>query len=394
MTDIKQTETLINEVSKIVEKYKNIANETGENFNIFSIMTMEYAEVKTHSAIITELLNPRGSHGKGKAFLELFLEELKEEIQENNLLQNFNLNNVTVLKEEYNGRINQDYTSGGYIDIVIKEHKNVIVIENKIDAGDQFKQLFRYKKHYPNSLLLYLTLYGHKPSQDSIDDLIENVDYYCVSYQKLIKNWLERILNEIEMPLLIQQTIKQYYICVCNITNQNTSVKMNNEIKQLFNEDNIESIQELSMNLNEMISFSNEKFQNKLRQLLTTKIYLDNDLYLEPNFHTDVDGFFITIKLFLKNEENNLHESNQKVINELSKKFDKVFYNNSNHFVWYNPKPFQRHQAFQNLDIKTIYKLYSVEEYLKNFVEDIAVELNEVLELIKLEVLKCHKNKL
>jgi hypothetical protein len=392
MTDIKQTETLINEVSKIVEKYKNIANETGENFNIFSIMTMEYAEVKTHSAIITELLNPKGSHGKGKAFLELFLEELNEEIQENNLLQNFNLNNVTVLKEEYNGRINPDYTSGGYIDIVIKEHKNVIVIENKIDAGDQFKQLFRYKKHYPNSLLLYLTLYGHKPSQDSIDDLIENVDYYCVSYQKLIKNWLERILNEIEIPLLIQQTIKQYHICVCNITNQNTSVKMNNEIKQLFNEDNIESIQELSNNFKVFFDESKVKFELKFNQIIESNknVHLIDDYYLNILSYIDDDGLFIGIQLFHNNEQKNRYQPAEHIIYRLKDKYQKNFYSNPSYFVWYNPTPFEKGQTFEYLDIKTIFNIYVNDEVTNKISE----ELHEVLNFIKEEFIKCHKNKL
>jgi hypothetical protein len=392
MTDIKQTETLINEVSEIVEKYKNIANDTGENFNIFSIMTMEYAEVKTHSAIITELLNPRGSHGKGKAFLELFLEELKEEIQENNLLQNFNLNNVTVLKEEYNGRINQDYTSGGYIDIVIKEHKNVIVIENKIDAGDQFNQLLRYKNHYPNSILLYLTLYGHKPSQDSIDYLKENVDYYCVSYQKLIKNWLERILNEIEIPLLIQQTIKQYHICVCNITNQNTSVKMNNEIKQLFNEDNIESIQELSNNFKVFFDESKVKFELKFNQIIESNktVKLIDDFYLNISSDVDEDGLFISIQLFHNNEQKKLYKPAEHIIEGLKDKFQKNFYSTPSHFIWYNPTPFERGQTFEYLDIKTIFNIYVNDEVTNKISE----EFHGVLNFIKEEFIKCHKNKL
>ena len=34
---------------------------------------MGHYEVRTHSPILVELLNPQGTHGKGSAFLRLFL---------------------------------------------------------------------------------------------------------------------------------------------------------------------------------------------------------------------------------------------------------------------------------------------------------------------------------
>ena len=124
--NVTETQQLVNLVSDKIKEYKEKAQKSGENFNIFSIMNMEYSEVKTHSAIITELLNPKGTHGKGSVFLKLFLEELRKE---NINIPDFNFDTTIVLKEEYIGRINEDYTKGGNIDIVIRDINNQIVIE-------------------------------------------------------------------------------------------------------------------------------------------------------------------------------------------------------------------------------------------------------------------------
>lgn len=41
----------------------------GDFFNIFSILKVERNEVYTHSAMLCELLNPKGSHGMSDKFL-------------------------------------------------------------------------------------------------------------------------------------------------------------------------------------------------------------------------------------------------------------------------------------------------------------------------------------
>jgi hypothetical protein len=379
---------LLLNVANIVSKYNEIARVSGENFNIFSIMNMEYSEVKTHSAIITELLNPKGTHGKGSVFLNLFLEELAKENIE---ISSLDLDNVTVLKEEYIGRINEDYTKGGNIDIVIKDNKYQIVIENKIDAGDQYNQLLRYKNHYLKSTLLYLTLYGIRPSKDSIKHLEINKDFYCVSYEKLIKNWLERIIDEVDLPNLIKENIRQYYICVCNITNQNTSVKMNNEIKQLFNENNIESIQELSNNFKNLVNESKESFYFNLSKKIEPISEKSINEYFKLNviFKEDSDSFYIGIIL----TENNINKNNidfKYLIKEKLKEFkNNIFIDtNENFFIWYAPNIENRKFIFEHLDIKIIYKIYSDDNYLNEITNNISNELNEILEFIKEEILK------
>ena len=151
-------ENLLQQVSIIQKKYDEIAKITGENFNIFSIMRAESDEVRTHSRIIAEFLNPKGIHSQGSIYLELFFEGIESL---NDIKQNFDYENAQVLVEEHIGQIDKHYSEGGYIDIVVKDSKeNVVVIENKIYACDQKGQLLRYKKKYPNCELIYLTLEG------------------------------------------------------------------------------------------------------------------------------------------------------------------------------------------------------------------------------------------
>ena len=50
---------LISQINSINEAYKIVKKNTGEDFNIFGILGMERKEVKTHSRILAELLDPQ-----------------------------------------------------------------------------------------------------------------------------------------------------------------------------------------------------------------------------------------------------------------------------------------------------------------------------------------------
>lgn len=72
------TISLLHRTSAIIAKYDSIANITGENFNVFNVLGMGSSEVKLHSALISELINPKGKHGQGMVFLNHFLKKLQE----------------------------------------------------------------------------------------------------------------------------------------------------------------------------------------------------------------------------------------------------------------------------------------------------------------------------
>lgn len=77
MDDLKLSnmKNIINQLKVIYEKHEELQKQTGDKFNIFSILNMERLEVRTHSAFLYELLNPRGSHNQGYDYLKLFIKK-------------------------------------------------------------------------------------------------------------------------------------------------------------------------------------------------------------------------------------------------------------------------------------------------------------------------------
>lgn len=215
---MEQIRSLLFELSKEVSRENTKLDEKksrGESFNIFSICGVNHYEV-THSAIIAEFLNPLGSHGQGLVFVKAFVESLH--------LQgfDFSFDGVVVTTEMV--------TPNGRIDIVISNgSKQAIIIENKIYAADQWKQLKRYdefaKIKYPNGYkILYLTLNGSDPN----DEESLKVDYITISYKHHVIDWLLRCKHlAIDKPL-IRETLNQYIQHIKNLTN---TIEMENNEK-------------------------------------------------------------------------------------------------------------------------------------------------------------------
>ena len=80
----KYMQTLLKKIGEIQKKQiikQTEISRRGENFNVFNVLGLWSEEVRLHSAMLAELLNPEGSHGCGEAFLKLFIEQvLKIEI--------------------------------------------------------------------------------------------------------------------------------------------------------------------------------------------------------------------------------------------------------------------------------------------------------------------------
>ena len=137
---MKLMEEFLCEFNKLLAKnneIKEYERAQGNSFNIFNVLGMTSNEVKLHSALIVEMLDPNGSHGMKDLFLKAFIEALG--------ISDFNLNtkSASVEKEKNIGRKTQ--TTGGILDIMITDAHKVIIIENKIYASDQDNQLLRYK---------------------------------------------------------------------------------------------------------------------------------------------------------------------------------------------------------------------------------------------------------
>ena len=280
---------LLNNVSLISKKYEDLAEYTGENFNVFNILGI-YSSELSHSSFIANLLNVKGKHGQKDVFLELFIEEFNEMFEENslqrNIIKNFNLISSKSVVEHYAGKVNYENGEGGFIDILINDGEKKIIIENKIWAVDQPKQLLRYNQFDKNAPIIYLTLNGKLPSENSKGELELGKEFICLSYETNIVNWIEKCIKEMANKPIIRETLNQYLILVKQITDQSNNQNMTNElINQIIsNKQNLISYQEL---LNSQNSIKKELFNSiffkdiieKIGNTLNLELVIDEGIY-------------------------------------------------------------------------------------------------------------------
>ncbi len=216
MTDIIQLKQILSNTKRVLKHKRDKEILKGELFNVFSILKMESKENSTHSAFISELLNPKGTHLKKDTFLKLFLKI----VSDNETEEILNTETAQIKVERNIGPRDDINKTGGRIDICLWDNeKKHVSIENKIYAGDQFAQIERYCNYRKGkNKVYYLTLFGSKPSIESRGTLIENHDYYPISYKKHITEWLTLCIKEsVDSPIL-RETLKQYLILIKKLT--------------------------------------------------------------------------------------------------------------------------------------------------------------------------------
>jgi hypothetical protein len=339
-----QIQSLLDSVSNIIQKHETQANYTGENYNVFSIMGMETDEEFTHSKIIGNLLNPKGKHGCGDFFLKSFVEKLNILFEENNLhdmkLEDFGSLVNERITERYAGEVNFTTITGGSIDLVIEDSKQILLIENKIYAADQKYQLARYYNYAKTRgnkkiVMLYLTLDGKNLSdnegnilikefevynipsmvnldenaikiesselkfpidQKTFDEInIENKCFYTpISYKTFIKEWLEASFFFVDNRPMIYYPIKHYYNLIKKLTNQTTSKIMEKEI--------FENLRSSEANFNAFLSL------NKIAEAFFMSIRNEIFEEIENKFKdSEFENFpqFIGDNYYKKNKTNN-----------------------------------------------------------------------------------------
>lgn len=259
-------ESLLTEVAKIAQSKKErekAALIRGEKFNIFELLGLQTDETRLHSNLLAELLNPKGNHGLGDEPLKLFLRDICK-----NQLPNFDKAHATIEKEHFISNIAADYNSGGRVDILIQDtadnkHKNAIIIENKIYAGDQYKQLYRYrnfaKDRYENFIILYLNLLGNPASQDSegsheIDKVSSGEDYIPISYKYDIIPWLKQCRTlAIDKPY-VREILGLYINTLKSLTENDMNNTEKNELLK-YMDDHIEASAEIISVRNDFCSY-------------------------------------------------------------------------------------------------------------------------------------------
>jgi len=282
---------LLIQVSAFIKKYESIAEITGENFNIFKVLGLETNEVQTHSAFLTELLNLEGSHGRKDVFLKLFIDQMKNKFSKEEIFlmrfQNFKPETSRAYTEYHVGFINESRNEGGRIDILIKDKANTaIIIENKINAGDQKNQLVRYNNAYPNAPIFYLTLNGSQPSGESNGSLKNGKEFVCISYEEDVIKWLDQCLKEAVNHPILRESIRQYINLIKLLTNQTMNDKMSEEIARTIakNDDFIKALFELQKS-NIMADVRKELIIKLKEQFAKLSLELNLDLEWDPNIN-------------------------------------------------------------------------------------------------------------
>lgn len=193
------------------------------NYNLLTTVLSPFDEVRLHSRMLHSLLDPNGKHFQGSLFLERFLQMLKLDYFEGKL-------DNCIVKNEHKK-----------IDLYITDGTDYIIIENKIYAGDQEKQIEGYvesvKKENSNIkaenlAVVYLSLGRKKPIGTSLgkfrvkgEILVDGndskvSDFRSIHYKKEIMDWLVQCRHEVQNITNLNHAIEQYMDVVRMINNE------------------------------------------------------------------------------------------------------------------------------------------------------------------------------
>ena len=193
----------------------------GESFNVFSVLRTETDEVNLHSRFLAALLSHRKPDRERARNLEDFLSEVAG-------AGDFEADGAFVERERH------------YIDMLIRDRtrNRAVVIENKIWAGDQPRQLTRYAKQMERegvqADILYLTLDGHEPEKQSAGDS----KVKCVSYKYDLLPWLARCQERAYDEPALRESIAQYASLVRKLTGLDAKGEYMSDLAHLILERN------------------------------------------------------------------------------------------------------------------------------------------------------------
>lgn len=211
-----------------------------KEFNIFTILRNATEEVLLHSRFLFEMLNTRGSHNFEYLYLSAFIDVVnrRREISIPEF-SSHQLSNSYVFRER------------DHIDLLIfLPDGYTLIIENKIYAEDQERQLKRYydevitnyKRDANKLVILYLTLDGHSPSEISTRGL--NHPIHCISYANEINEWLNICIGKTPSYANdVKEVLKQYRCLIVKLANVNERSEIMQQIAELIlkNEDSLKS---------------------------------------------------------------------------------------------------------------------------------------------------------
>lgn len=314
-----EIESLFNKIYLLNQAYKRLEDEKGESYNLFKVIDMTSNETSVHSAFLADLLNPKGLHHMGDAFLRLFTDEFLNDIS-------FSTETAVVEREKHIGPVTA--TTGGRLDIIVTDaDRKAIIIENKIYASDQENQLIRYhnyaEKNTSEHKLFYLSLDGTVHDEDKTakhdnKELIEEEHYFTISYESDILKWLEQCREKVVDKPLIREGISHYINLIKHLTNQTISKEMEKDLKDLILE-NPKYIQNLGI-IREAINISVVELQRRFWELLKNKMEeVDCQVIEDGTYRYALDEKEDRINKYYKSNLNNKRYGFEFLVNKCGK---------------------------------------------------------------------------
>jgi hypothetical protein len=202
---------LSNEIRNIRIEYQF---DSDLGFNFFTSISDLYYRENFHSDILKNILDPRTQVIGDKKYLDEFLELLRKA---NNTIEIPSFNSKTRVEREKGNK-------KGYVDILIYDDENAIIIENKINnAKDTENQLGKYVKYVKEEMelnvvaIVYLILIPGK--------------YPILDYDDGYRNYV----NEIKEKLIVLSAInKKNQICLSNNYFNTNEIEIENSTSKVY----------------------------------------------------------------------------------------------------------------------------------------------------------------
>ena len=168
--------------AQVYEERRKLWRENAPYFSVFKDIGLAHHERIFHVPMLAMWLNPEGRHGQGGLFLRSFLGEVCRLAKKHEPCN----------PDRYNWIVEREVaTDQGNLDLCVRtrdESAWCIVVEAKIGASDQKKQLWRYHRwlqgqEHKNRLLVYLTRCGVASKEGGGHARAEMAEYICMTWE-------------------------------------------------------------------------------------------------------------------------------------------------------------------------------------------------------------------
>lgn len=287
---MENVQTLLTATAAIEQRHAANSSKTAQHFNAFTITGIGADEIRI-CKMLRELLDPKGTHGQGPAFLKPFIEDVL--LIDKNAFNHPDYMQATVESEH---SINNNRRIDLLLTIGSGKNRYCIPIEVKVYADDQPAQCYEYHRWLngqtsKNKTLYYLTLYGVSPSEESIrgydgelkksqdythaDDFASYEGVSPLSFKTDIIRWLQYCIRQdhIRANQLVCEVIAQFIRVLESLTSSMADKNEKEIIKALIaSPDNFRS------------AMAVVAANDKAAQAIMTNFFNDLDIRFRENY--------------------------------------------------------------------------------------------------------------